>query len=216
MISRVILRRKIYILLLLVSVIIAEVYVSDYIVNKIEKKYGIFAKNRFILLNETMAKAQDLDELKKLRIINDFYNEVSYKSDLQNYHLKDYWATPLEFLGRDRGDCEDYVIAKYFALKDLGITGNKLYFTYVKSRNFKDPHMVLTYFSSPTATPLILDNYNKKILPASQRKDLIPVYNFNGQTLYIAQKKGLGKKVKLKQSYKEFEQLLDNIQRSKL
>lgn len=40
------------------------------------------------------------------------------------YTTSDYWATPYEFLARDKGDCEDYVIAKYFALLHLGIKKN--------------------------------------------------------------------------------------------
>ncbi|GAA5316039.1 MAG: hypothetical protein AseanaTS_12440 [Candidatus Pelagadaptatus aseana] len=46
--------------------------------------------------------------------------------------------------------------------------------------------MVLAYYPSPEAEPLILDNINKKVLPASQRKDLLPVYSFNAKNLWLA------------------------------
>jgi predicted transglutaminase-like cysteine proteinase len=149
-------------------------------------------------------------------MINDFYNSVPYLSDEKNYNSRDYWATPLEFLARDRGDCEDYVIAKYFALKFLGIDTNKLYFTYVRSRKFKAPHMVLTYFATPDSVPLVLDNFNYRIFPANERSDLLPVYNFNGDNLYIAQQSGYGEKVDSKKSFKQWDLLLHNIQRQKL
>ena len=208
--------KKILFALLVVTFVFAEPYVSDLVIQQIEAKYGAFAKNRFEYLNKTMQQAAEKNELEQLRIINDFYNSVRYRSDMKNYQMKDYWATPLEFLGRDHGDCEDYVIAKYFALKALGVDPKKLYFTYVKSRKFKQPHMVLTYFATPTSIPLVLDNFNYKIFPANKRKDLIPVYNFNGDNLYIAQKSGYGKKVQQNTSYKKWDLLLENIQRNKI
>jgi predicted transglutaminase-like cysteine proteinase len=203
-------------LLLFVAIVFAEPYIGVLLVERIEAKYGPFAKNRFVLLNKVMAEARGLDERRQLEIINDFYNGVSYASDEENYRVKDYWATPLEFLGRDRGDCEDYVIAKYFALKSLGVDTRKLYFTYVRSRKFKAPHMVLTYFATPDSVPLVLDNFNYRIFPANERSDLLPVYNFNGDNLYIAQRSGYGEKVEMKQSYKQWDLLLHNIQRNKL
>lgn len=208
--------KRVMFVLFFVTLLLAEPYVSTLLIDKIEAKYGPFAKNRFEYLSKVMAEAQEQGELEQLRIINDFYNSVRYRSDEQNYMVKDYWATPMEFLGRDRGDCEDYVIAKYFALKFLGVDTKKLYFTYVKSTKFKHPHMVLTYFASPDSIPLVLDNFNYKIFPATQRTDLIPVYNFNGDNLYIAQKTGYGEKLELKKSYKQWDMLLHNIQRNKL
>jgi len=46
-------------------------------------------------------------------------NRVPYRDDMVNWHIVDYWATPDEFL-RKGGDCEDYAIAKYFALRAAG------------------------------------------------------------------------------------------------
>lgn len=183
---------------------------------KVEAKYGKFAKNRFVYLNKTLEELKDADELRKLEGVNDFFNGVRYTSDLKNYNQKDYWATPWEFLGRDKGDCEDYVIAKYFALKYLGIDPKKLYFTYVKSRRFKQPHMVLTYFETPKSIPLVLDNTNFKIFPATKRPDLIPIYNFNGDALFLAKQKGVGKEVTTNKTHKKWDQLLIDIQRKKL
>jgi predicted transglutaminase-like cysteine proteinase len=123
--------------------------------------------------------------------------------------VSDYWATPWEFLGKDIGDCEDYVISKYFALKYLGVDYKKLFFSYVRSTKFNQPHMVLTYFETPKSEPLVLDNNNHKIFPASQRKDLIPIYNFNGDVLnQIGQNK--------EKSHKKWDELKLNMQRKKI
>ncbi|MEA1918976.1 MAG: transglutaminase-like cysteine peptidase [Campylobacterota bacterium] len=191
---------------------------SQAILNAIEKKYGPQAKNRFTLLNSSLEALKGKSDFEKLIGVNDFYNNVPYESDLNNWGKKDYWSTPFEFLGRDRGDCEDYVIAKYFALRYLGVDSKKLYFSYVKSLKYKQAHMVLTYFKTPKSIPLVLDNYNPKIFPATKRRDLIPVYNFNGDSLFLANKKGAqGKKIKkTNKTHKKWDMLIHNIKRNKL
>lgn len=95
-----------------------------------------------------------------------------------------------EFVGKGMGDCEDYTIAKYYILKKLGISPKRLKFTYViyKDRLGKNiSHMVRSYLKIPkpktTKDILILDNNNRLVLPASQRKDLIKVVKMmNGDT----------------------------------
>jgi len=164
-------------------------------------------KKRFFFLQQSLDSVTTEDDLAKLNAVNEFYNEVKYSSDIKTYGQKDYWATPYEFLGKDMGDCEDYVIAKYFALRYLGMPAEKLFFTYVKSTKFKETHMVLTYFKTPRSEPLILDNNNRRIFPASKRKDLIPIYNFNGETL---------KKSKQEKSHKKWDELKLNMQRKKI
>ena len=73
---------------------------------------------------------------------------------------------------------------------NISVESEKLYFSYVKSTQFTRTHIVLSYFKTPTSIPLILDSINFKIFPADKRKDLIPVYNFNGESLYHARQKG--------------------------
>ena len=190
-------------------------YVEDDTLQKIEKKYDSDAKNRFINLQSKLDSVKDESVFEKLDVVNKFYNEVKYASDIDVYNLKDYWATPLEFLSRYKGDCEDYVISKYFALKYLNVDKKKLFFTYVRSTKFKTPHMVLTYFETPTSEPLILDNTTHTISSASQRKDLTPIYNFNGEHFFKAAKTGAGKKLKHK-PHKKWEQLKQNMKRNKI
>ncbi len=182
-------------------------YVEKQILNKIGMKYKMFAKKRFFYLQQTLDENKGATDLEKLEAVNEFFNNVRYSSDMKVYKKKDYWATPWEFLGKDKGDCEDYVISKYFALKYLGMNPKKLFFTYVRSTKFKQPHMVLTYFKTPRSEPLILDNNNRKIFPASKRKDLTPIYNFNGEVL---------KKGKKQKSHKKWDQLRLNMKRKKI
>lgn len=186
-----------------------EPFVEESLLEKISNKYKIYAKKRFTLLQETLDDVRYKSDLEKLEAVNDFFNEVRYSSDMKVYGKSDHWATPWEFLGKDRGDCEDYVISKYFALKYLEVDYKKLFFSYVRSTKFKEPHMVLTYFETPKSEPLVLDNYNRKIFPASQRKDLTPIYNFNGDILDEADKKN-------EKSHKKWDELKLNMQRKKI
>ena len=161
--------------------------------DKIEKEYGVFAKRRVLALLEMMNDARDLDEMGKLERVNDFFNQTPYTSDKKVWGISDYWATRLEFIGKDRGDCEDFVIAKYFTLKELGVPTSKLFMTYAKSLRHNSAHLVLTYYETPRSVPLVLDNYNFKILPASDRSDLVPIYSFSGDELFNAKQAQIGK-----------------------
>lgn len=202
--------RYIILFLLALTSAFTEVYVSQDILNNVAKKYNKFAENRFVNMEHKLEGLKDKTTIIKLNTVNTFFNEVSYKSDMENYNISDYWATPWEFLARDAGDCEDYVIAKYFALKYLGIDPKQMYFTYVKSTQFKEAHMVLTYFETPTSEPLVLDNNNRFVLPASKRVDLTPVYNFNGDVLSASAKKANQK------TTQKWDELILNIKKGKI
>ena len=80
------------------------------------------------------------------------------------------------------GDCEDFAIAKYITLVAMGIPDYNLKVTYVMRLN--RPHMVL-YYAPPGSVPLVLDNIDKEIKPANRRQDLMPIYSFNGNGLWI-------------------------------
>lgn len=163
---------------------------------QVEKEYGSRAADRLQQWQELVDENQDMDEDDKLELVNDFFNRVAFVDDIIHWKKKDYWATPIELLATDAGDCEDYSIAKYFTLKALGVPESKLYITYVKAIRLKQAHMVLTYFKTPKSVPLVLDNINKRILKATKRKDLVPVYSFNGDGLWLARQRGKGKSVK--------------------
>ena len=170
-------------------------FIKQTTIAKVAKIYGEDARRRASALNSLMTSLQDATEQEKLIKVNDFFNSFRWVDDMQLWHKKDYWATRMEFVGKGAGDCEDYVIAKYFTLKQLGIPTQKLYFTYVKALRYNQAHMVLTYYDTPKSIPLILDNINGKIKIATQRTDLVPVYSFNGDSLYLAKQEGLGQAI---------------------
>lgn len=163
---------------------------------KIENKYGNQASVRIEKWQKLIQTAKGLSDKEKLQRVNDFFNQqIEFVDDSVLWDVNDYWATPLEFLSRGAGDCEDYSIAKYFTLKEMGIPEQKMRITYVKALDLNQAHMVLTYFSSPRAIPLVLDNLIFQIKPANLRHDLLPVYSFNGAGLWLAKSRGSGKRV---------------------
>lgn len=172
-----------------------EFSIAKAFMDKIEREYGPIAKKKAFYLVQMMNEARDLDDMGKMEKVNDFFNQTPYASDKTTWGESDYWATRYEFIGKDRADCEDYVIAKYFTLKELGVPTSKLYMTYAKSIRYKTAHLVLTYYETPKSIPLVLDNYNFKILPASVRDDLIPIYSFSGDELFNAKQAQIGKMV---------------------
>lgn len=138
-------------------------------------------------------ESRSLPEATRLRLVNDFWNyRVRGGEDIHIWGKKDYWATPLESLAKGMGDCEDFVIAKYFSLVSAGVDPDKLRFIYVRARlggmgsSDTIAHMVLGYYETPDAVPLILDNLTGSIVPASRRPDLTPVFSFNAQGVYVA------------------------------
>ena len=168
--------------------------ISESQLNSISSKYGSSGKNRVEAWDSMIESSKNESLLNKIKNVNDFFNQITYKTDAAHWKQKDYWATPFEFMGTGAGDCEDYAIAKYFSLVKLGIPDDKLRITYViyKKTNsrFEQAHMVLTYYHKTGAEPVILDNINRRLELASKRDDLKPVYSFNASGLWQAKNKG--------------------------
>lgn len=161
---------------------------------------------------QLLATQKQLGDAEKLQVVNQFFNrQLRYAEDIDLWHEVDYWATPIQSLIKGAGDCEDYAIAKYFSLRRLGIPADKLRITYVKALRQNRAHMVLTYYSSPDAMPLVLDSLMDPIKPASQRPDLLPVYAFNGEGLWLTGAAG-NKKVGDTKRLSRWQDLLKKMQ----
>lgn len=145
------------------------------------------AQARLSNWQQLISNAASLSSVEKLRAINQLINNsLSYVSDQQAWGQAEYWATPTEALRRGQGDCEDFAIAKYFSLIEMGISEAQLRLMHVKALSSNSLHMVLAYYPSPQSEPLLLDNLTSRILPANRRKDLLAVYAFNAEGIYLA------------------------------
>lgn len=157
-------------------------------------QYGPQATRGAADLRALMSRLEGADERAQLRAVNDFFNQrLAYREDIDNWGQVDYWATPLESLSKGAGDCEDYALAKYFTLVSLGVPDERLRLVYVRARLPGAPgeppagpraHMVLAWYARPDAVPLVLDNLDGRVRPASARHDLTPVFSFNADGLW--------------------------------
>nr|WP_118133952.1 EAL domain-containing protein [Vibrio cholerae] len=141
-------------------------------VDAVKATYGQRAGKRVETWRRKMAELAPASEQEQLKEVNAFFNQLNFVNDIHLWGSKDYWATPLEFLGSNAGDCEDFTIAKYFSLLELGVLDKKLRLVYVKAIELNQFHMVLAYYSTPSSEPVILDNLNPQIKPASTRNSL--------------------------------------------
>ena len=180
-----------------------KIYADSYDFNKFSSLarqiYGEEAYKNTVELEQLLTTLKAVSEAEKLKQINDFFNrKINFAEDIDLWGKSDYWATPLESLGRKAGDCEDYSIAKYTFLKILDVPNDKLRLTYVRAKVMNQDrtvvlaHMVLSYYSTPQSEPLILDSLVAEIMPSSSRMDLTPIFSFNDKGLWV----GVSKKSK--------------------
>lgn len=156
-----------------------------------------FILKRFQAFSQMKEEAQKLDTMKKLAKVNLFFNQSLPVHDETKYQTDDYWATRKEFLINGKGDCEDYVIAKYLTLIETGIPKEKLYLAVVQVKKHTTYHMVLLYENTPSKYFYVLDNLSFRILPLQKRNDLIPMAAFNEFESRELKEDGLGKHVKI-------------------
>ena len=159
------------------------------LIETLSQQYGAKAQVRGIAWRDHLTDLNSANVHDQLASVNKFFNQrVRWLTDLEIYGVEDFWATPAETLGRGTGDCEDFTIAKYVSLRHLGVPAEQLRLTYVQLKvtaTQSQAHMVLAWYPKPNTTPLILDNVNPRILPASQRKDLKPIFSFNSEELWL-------------------------------
>lgn len=154
------------------------------------QRYG-GAESVFRDWRQLIDDSKSLEARDKLKRINEFFNrKLLFLDDIKIWGQTDYWATPLETLAKGQGDCEDFTIAKYFTLLSAGMPNEQLRLIYVKARiggpasNVTQAHMVLAWYETPDAEPLLLDNLITDIRPASRRPDLQPVFSFNSMGIW--------------------------------
>lgn len=180
---------------------------------RIDSIYGTEASEDVAKWRQLVAELQSEDLDEKLYQINRFFNRFDFVDDLVHWQQKDYWATPIEFISTGAGDCEDYTIAKYFSLIELGVPEQQLRLMYVTALELRQPHMVLAYYETPTSVPLVLDNINRRILPANKRRDLSPIYSFNGNGLWAAKAMGTGRKLRGSGPMKMWDDMVERLDR---
>lgn len=178
--------------MLLFSLARAVGFDAEKLLKTITQRFGATSTQKFRDWQKVVADTQKIaDPEQQIQKVNEFWNRhMQFIEDKEAWGQDDYWATPMESLGHEKGDCEDFAIAKYFTLLSAGMNVSQLRLIYVKARmggaasDITQAHMVLAFYSDPEAEPQILDNLLGEIRPASRRQDLTPVFSFNGQGIW--------------------------------
>lgn len=122
------------------------------------------------------AKLEGMPPLEQLKAVNSFWNQWPYRLDPDNYKKEDYWATPSEFRQKS-GDCEDYSIAKYYTLRELGFSGNDLRVVIVKETIRNIAHAILAVYLNDKV--YILDNISPSVMEHERLKNYVPQFSVN-------------------------------------
>jgi len=123
-----------------------------------------------------------LDRLSQIEAVNRIFNAHAYIEDQDNWNVHDYWATPGQFDHRD-GDCEDFAIAKFLALRLLGVPNEDLRIVILQDLNLRLAHAILVVYYQDRA--LVLDNQIKTVVPADAIHHYRPVYSINETTWWL-------------------------------
>ena len=176
-----------------------EVYVQ------VGKAYGPEAEKRLRKVIEIILANQNQPVMEKLKLTNDFLNNIPWIADPDIWKQEDYWATPFETLTTFGGDCEDIAIGKYAMLRLLGIPDDSLGFAYVETPE-GERHMVLIYKQDDATPAYVLDNQVPEILTGPERRDLLAIYIFqNDGRLYVIGDDGEKRYVKKEFTGRRFE-----------
>lgn len=114
--------------------------------------------------------------MEQIVAVNTYGNQKQYVLDSDNYGVSDYWATPREFLYND-GDCEDFVIFKYWSLRRLGFSPDSLRIVVLQDNGLGIGHAILAVYLNGDA--LILDNQAQEVVSQKQITHYVPVYSIN-------------------------------------
>lgn len=176
-----------------------DVYVA------VGRDHGPKAEKRIRKIMDIVSANHDKPVMEKLKLTNDFLNNIPWIADPDIWKREDYWATPFETLTTFGGDCEDMAIGKYAMLRLLGIPDDRLGFAYVENRA-KERHMVLVFKENADSPMYVLDNENPDVLTGPERQDLLAIYIFqNDGRLYVIGDDGRKRFVKKEFKGRRFE-----------
>ena len=118
----------------------------------------------------------EADPLERVATVNRWVNQRRYVSDTQAFGIRDYWATPREFLS-GAGDCEDFAILKYLSLRALGMQAEDMRIVVVEDTRDNASHAVLIVRIDDRS--LVLDNRNSALKAPAMISHYEPYYAVN-------------------------------------
>lgn len=135
---------------------------------------------------------KDLTEapaLEQAEAVHWLVNARPYREDRRQFGRNDVWQTPFSFW-RQGGDCEDYAIAKYMALRALGFSPEELRLTVLTSRMRREVHAVLLI--EVEGAWYVADNLRRSLRLLEQYDGWKPIFSVSdaGAWRYVARPLG--------------------------
>ncbi|UJW83978.1 transglutaminase-like cysteine peptidase [Devosia sp. SL43] len=128
--------------------------------------------------------AQETSGVALLSLANRTVNSaLTYRSDAQNWHSNDYWATVSEMAVKGAGDCEDFATAKYWFLRAAGVSERDLQVVVLSDTRRQLYHAVLAVYLDGQI--YILDNLSSRVRRDSQLPNYMPIMSFANGKSYI-------------------------------
>lgn len=133
------------------------------------------------------AKILKLPPYEQLKAVNALINRWPYRTDMEVWGLMDYWAAPVDFFKKS-GDCEDYAIAKYFALRDLGFPASQMRMVVIKDTLRNVEHAVTVVYLENEAW--VLDNLSNVVMSHRRLSHYRPQLSVNEEFRWAHLKPG--------------------------
>ena len=116
-------------------------------------------------------------EAERIETVNRFVNaRIAFVDDSVQFGRPDVWQSAAEALGRGRGDCEDYAIAKLQLLRAAGFAASDLYLVVLKDLVRRSDHAVLAVRSDGRLW--ILDNGTDRVVDSADIVDYRPIFTY--------------------------------------
>ena len=128
-----------------------------------------------------------LSRPEQMKAVNALINRWPYRTDMDVWGVMDYWAAPVDFFKKS-GDCEDFAIAKYFALRDLGVPASQMRLVVLKDTLRNVDHAVLAVYLDNDAW--VLDNLSNAVLSHRRLTHYKPQLSINEESRWAHLKPG--------------------------
>ncbi len=132
--------------------------------------------------NQIITSASKLEPMAKLKVVTAFFNKWPYKTDMENYGVTEYWATPAEFMARS-GMCHDYAITKFYALLELGVPNDDMRIVAVIDHIRGENHAVLVV--NIANDYVVLDSLSDLVMSHTRYPQYDPQFSVNETTRWI-------------------------------
>lgn len=122
-----------------------------------------------------IAEGRALAGRARIGVINRAINmAIRPMSDLAQWGVPDRWSAPLTTFTTGRGDCEDYAIAKYVALREAGVAEDDVRLVIVRDLAVAEDHAVVA--ARLDGKWIVLDSRRLALIEDAEMRRVLPLF----------------------------------------